>query len=463
MVFGLVHGTSEALYSIVSVIDVVLLAAAALVFYKTLHRLVSPASAMVGGAAYLGGALLGFNLMESAMALVTTSSLFAYGWHCRAEEDFRPARGLSFGLILGTCMLARLDAVFIALTIGLVDITHIFLDQTLRRERLLHLLAIIAGASVLVLPLFLFNQLTSGSIVPISGRIESPFPYVHLAPIAVMLQTLGPLRILITLAGMAYLFFYVRWRPSRAAYADKRQRFLLDCTAMLAAVCLIQLVNEVFFMRWPLYWHFWALVPLGALLSAIVCQRALDFFAVPAKSSVVIGLILVVALPFGWAIQRRMRPELHNDWRVGAYKAALWVRHHIAPDTRLAMRVAEITGFFAERQIVDLLGVCSNLALQQAIKEQRLFDYLKQSKVQYIVQMNFPDGVEGLATDLPASGAKQSSVGMVRFSSDLYETMSDPIPLAEEVFRDGPYFGQGKQRWITVFRVAVEEDKRLRP
>jgi hypothetical protein len=347
-VLEIVRGTPELVYRTVGILDVGLLAVASWTFHRTLRQLVSPAAALAGGAVFAASAFFNVNLMETALVLLTTSALFAYAWRCHEREDSRVAPSLGFGLILGACILARLDAGFIALAMGIVDLARILRSPDGRRQRFVRLASIMAGASVLVVPYLLYNRVAFGAILPVSGRIESLFPHPNARGLVETARALGPIRTMFWLVAVAYLPAYALWRRRSAGRATPRERFLHGSVALVAAACLAHSAHEILFIRWQLSWHYWMLVPLGGAIASIVFQQLIDRSPGPASRAFAFAGLAVVLLVLAWGTQRRMRAYVNDPWRVRLYDASLWIRDHVEPDATLAMRDAEIPGFFAD-------------------------------------------------------------------------------------------------------------------
>jgi hypothetical protein len=79
----------------------------------------------------------------------------------------------TLGIISGLLMLARLDNFFVA---GSVLAAALFADRT---KRVQDALMLILGGTILVGPYLLYNFVTFGHIVPISGAVKSTFPHAH--------------------------------------------------------------------------------------------------------------------------------------------------------------------------------------------------------------------------------------------------------------------------------------------
>jgi hypothetical protein len=452
VIFGAVHGSSETLYRVVGLLAVVLFAVATLTFHRTLRRLLSPPAALAGGAVFAASAFLNVNLMETALVLTATSALFAYAWHQREQGDRGIAARFGLGLVLGACILARLDAGFLALGIGVVEIAGIARQPEGRRRRVAQLAALVAGASVLVLPYLVANRIVFGAILPISGRIESLFPHINARGPRDTLRALGPVRVTFWLAGVAYLPVYVLWRRRHGDRATPRTRFLRGCVALMAAVSLVHAAHEVLFIRWQLRWHYWMLIPLGGGLAGVAFQEIVDRFPGRAPSRMAFaGLALILAV-HGWVMQRHLRADTSGSRTSRLYDASLWIRGHVEPDARLAMRDAEITGFFGDRPIVDILGLGNGLELQEVIRGQRLRSYLAQSGVRYVAQVDFPQGLDGSARALAAGDYEGVAFRVV---SELYGTPSDPILVgrAREAYHSPPYVTAGRTQAIVVWRL----------
>jgi hypothetical protein len=447
--------TSELALRVVGLLVIALLVVASLVFYRTLRRTSSPPAALAGALVFAAAAFLNFCLVEAPLFLALGSLLFAYGISCRMREDYRARSAFATGLLLGVTLLARLDSGFIAVAFGIGDLVLLALHPERRKKIFIRLFWTVVGASVLVLPFLGYNQLAFGHAVPFSGRLESMFPR-HRPLTLGSFRAFGTSRAFFLVPGVAYLAILAFGKREGTSPTAAGLRCLRGTAVILVCAAIVHTMHEVLFMKWPLYWHAIMMVPLGGILTALFC----DWLGRRRPEWSTRGLVLAVVVPvlaaYAFLSVRRVQGQLANDWRTGAYEAALYLREHTPEGTLAAMRVAEITGFFAERQTVDILGLCGNFQLQEAIREQRVRAYLESKGVTYLVVMDYPERFEAAGSPEDVAEGRYER-GAFRIDSELYYgATSDPIPVrrVDEVWRSSPYGPAGQQRSVVVWRLG---------
>jgi len=428
--------TSESFFRIIGVVEVGLIAAAALVFYRALRIAISPMAALAGGLVFLATALHNLNLMESSVVLVATSSLFLYGAKYRLRGNYRRLPSITFGALLGLAILARLDVALLAVAIGVADAIQIGRSCENRRRRIARLSWTVLGAATLVVPYLVYNQYSFGSIIPVSGRLESTFPIVEIDGLWEKIRSLDKYTVLALLGAVVYLAWWLIARRRRVEPTLTTRWYLLDATMVLSVTTLAHAANELLFMRWALYWHFTLVVPLSGMMVG-VCWQVWEEKA-HNRTSATIGIVLlcVFLAMHARSISRRLQVDLHNNWHVQAYDVSLWIREHTKPNAILAMPAPEVTGFFSERRTIDLAGLCNSMELQDVIREQRLQAYLKRNGVEYFVFPFPPSQIEVLEGRGDVRSGKYETAAF-RVGSDYYRNASDVILLrrSDEVYR----------------------------
>lgn len=456
VLFRITSFGSELSYRVVGVIDVGLLVLAACLLQRTLRALLSPPAALAGVAVFAMAVLNQVNLMESALLLAVMSGLLAFAWHYQVYQRYRPGTAAGFGLLLGLTILARLDTAVLALVIGCVDLLRIVRKREQVREDVARLAWIVAGSSLLVLPFFAYNHLEFASIMPISGQIERVPFRTDIGELIGILREMGKPLLLPLLGAAAFLGWFVALH--RGAGRSEGELFLRRVTAVLALACGLHALNEIFFVRWQLYWHFAPLNLLLALLVAIAWQGVARRFE--RKSWQLGGIVLLGAAVALFAVRSvvRLNQPLADRYRA-SYQTALWLRAQTEPGARLAMESPEVIGYFSERPTVDLSGLCNGLEFQRAVREQQLGAYLAQQRVHYLVRLYVPlPWPDAGAAD--AFYSPETDAGTMRIKSDLFEQLSEPLQVqrSDEVYRSDPY-----QEWHSPQDVVVAVWRRAAP
>ena len=65
---------------------------------------------------------------------------------------------------------------------------------------------------------------------------------------------------------------------------------------------------------------------------------------------------------------------------------AIWMKDNTSPDTVIASANGGVLSWFSEREVVDTAGI-EDLDAYKALKESRLYDYMKERNVQYLVDI----------------------------------------------------------------------------
>ncbi|OGG80051.1 hypothetical protein A3A39_03090 [Candidatus Kaiserbacteria bacterium RIFCSPLOWO2_01_FULL_54_13] len=100
------------------------------------------------------------------------------------------------------------------------------------------------------------------------------------------------------------------------------------------------------------------------------------------KRGGVVALALIVAFSFGvdWSKnQRRGSQPQHRQM----YEATLWMNEHLPAGTTVGVWNAGIQGYFSQHMVVNLDGTVNNAALS-AIRERKLWSYVKDSGIDYL-------------------------------------------------------------------------------
>lgn len=230
--------------------------------------------------AYFWGALiLGSEAFLNGLLLV----LFAW-LGTRPGDSIR--RQALIGVVLGLCVLARLDNIFVAC--GYAG-ARLWIKRPVSRE-LIGLSACAAVAAAVVAPYLATNLVYFGHLVPVSGAIKSALPHFAFDPRAV-----GKLGLVLTAisAGSLAVAWRLRTHPSTSPLA-------VPMAALNAGTILLTLYL-VTATRHQTVWH-WSYVP-AALNLALVLPVALDFVRghagrrLPPRLAGTAGIVaLVVAL-----------------------------------------------------------------------------------------------------------------------------------------------------------------------
>lgn len=417
-----------------------------------LLRTVVSGFARVGAClAFLGLALLPFvNGMESSVLVALGAGLGWFGVRLDLLESTGWRRPLAFGAVLGGVMLARLDVVFFGATLC-GALLHDGLAERHGSARVLGRVAsVVLGATLLVAPYLLFNELFFGAAMPVSGALKSSFPSPHFA--LADLRSFGTQPILYALAAIGHLFVA---RRLRARARTTHGRFFHVFAAALAGFVLLHFVHEALFMKWATYyWHF----ALYALYAVILVAWALEQIR-PTRvvGAATIALAVVGLVVLGARTSRAKPGKLEEaTWHGVTYDAATWARRETPANARFAMKDPGVFALFSERDVLSLDGLVNDLDYQHVLARGELGPYLDRHHVEFLVQHAFYS-VE--VTEPPRASFDAYERASMRYLSHLHHTWSEPqtFQRSDEVHRSPPYFDEGQETILTIWRRAIAD------
>jgi hypothetical protein len=321
--------------------------------------------------------------LESALVLLVLVGLIAEMLRSGAlsETEPRPVDDARTGALVGLLMLARLDSVFIGVTLafyvlvrGLAGGAGPFssrLARTVRKE-----LSVFWPAVVLLVPYLLSNYLAFGHLTPISGTLKTSFPVAGFSPTHLNLEHVVLFAFALGGAGLEI---------GRGHGRDPLVRLL----ALLTVGIALHALYTVVYMRWAvLSWHFIAFVPVGALGAALLAReavarlpRALVFAALGALALLQVGALA------------KSLSNLEKTFTVASQEAGEWVAENLPPDAVLSMKDSGIFTYFAQRRVMNLDGVANSFEYANALCAGRLEEFLRSHGVEYVAQHSVPESV----------------------------------------------------------------------
>ena len=432
-VFAAYRGTPEAMCRIVLVLQLVLLAGAAVLLNSLLVRYYSRRVVFVSLVLFMFLVFIpAANGMESAILVFSLIVLLAYGSKAGIISRRDAGWELIFGMLLGLVVLSRLDMVFVPLVVLAFGFGSALMAREGRGARLSRATGILAGTAVIVAPYLIYNRASFGAMMPISGMLKSSFPEASSPGYA--LSTLGKRGWAGSVAALGYLAWFI-WRL-RVPGGDRRNRWYFQVAmAVMAGAILLHCVHALLFMKWGIFgWHYipYALFgvvmicePVERVLATDIAKRFRLFYWPAVAAIVILGCISV----FG-----NLSRSPGGSWGAAAYDAARWARQNTLRDAVFAMKDAGNFGYFSERRVINLDGVVNNLEYQAALKEHNIRGYLMIKGARFIAQHAFwnrPD----------ISSGNYDSYAM-RYQSHRYRRESEELLLlkADEVYRSRPYF-----------------------
>ena len=317
--------------------------------------------------------------LESALVLVVFVALIVEALRSGALSSLDArATDARTGALVGLLMLARLDSVFIGLSLAGYVAAHGLargggtlsarLSRTVRKE-----LALFWPAVVLITPYLAWNLLAFGHVMPISGSLKTRFPDAGFTPTHLNIEHAGLL--LLALGG-----------AGREIWRGNREDPLVNLVAVLSIGLAMHALYTVVYMRWAvLFWHFAAFIPVGALGAALLARQAAERLPRAVVVAALAGLTLLQVSALTISIS-----NLGETFTVAGREAGEWVAETLPPEAVLSMKDSGIFSYFAQRRVMNLDGVANSFAYANAVCEGRLEDFLRSHGVEYVAQHAVP-------------------------------------------------------------------------
>jgi hypothetical protein len=449
-VFSAHHARPETMCRIVLIFQIILLAIAAILLNSTLTRFFSNRAAFLSLLLFMFFVfILAANGMESAVLVLALVALLFYGARADVFGRGGAKRGFVFGLLLGLVVLARLDMVFVPLVVLTVAFGSVRFGRGDGVAHSARAIGILAGFALIFGPYVVYNRVSFGAIMPISGALKSSFP----APTAsgYALSTLGKRGWLGLLMAIVYLIWLSIARLRAPMGSGGNRGYFRGAMAVMACAILLHFLHAILFMKWAVFsWHYVPYVLFGAVMICDPADRLLSGGGA-LRSDVLYGLVVAsIVVVGGLAAFRSLGRPPGRNWQTAAYDAALWARGNTEGDAVFAMNDAGNFGYFSERSVINLDGVVNNLELQAALREKNLRGYLMVKGVRYVVQHAFwrrPDIISGDYDSCAMS-----------YTSHRYGSESEPIVLrrADEVYRSKRYFDGPYETVFIIWKIRYD-------
>jgi hypothetical protein len=369
--------------------------------------------------------------VEGALALALLAWFLVAALRVAVRPAARPA--LAAGVLAGLAVLARLDSVFV------VGTTLVFVVAGPLRGRLLRgrrarteLLLLLVPPIVLVGAYLVVNLAAYGSPLPITASLKSGFPEAH-----------------VDLSfGRSYAGYYVALPLAWAGALLARRGPTRAVVAGLATGATIFGAYEFLFARGVFWWHFVSVVPAGAVGAGLVLGRLLDLATgSSARRPVLIGAcglaVLILGVPLvGSVVERYPNGDSTSDtgWRIEAERAGHWASDHLPPDTMFAMTDSGAFGYYTEQPLMNLDGVISNRAFNDAICDGRAVEDMVKAGVDDVVHHSVPPDYRSFTRGLPCWARDGAPGAKVSFTPK------------DEVYRSRRYWRDGAERVLVVWR-----------
>jgi hypothetical protein len=380
LVYFLHDGTPEAMFRISMLLQVIILTITVIILYRVQTRVYSKDAALICGLLFLILVYqIALNGMESPILVLALSILFAQGW----VTSIRRTRTNAFllGAIMGLCVLARLDMVFLSLASFVLLFSMVKdIRSVCLRDLLLPSWAFL-GLALLIGPYLMGNITLFGGIFPINYALKSSFPSISMengrVDIEPFTAKMG------VLSAIIYSLIKVKKYLCRGRI-QYPEAFLV---ALSFTVILDQL-HFMLFMRWAVFsWHF---IPHIFIIPLIACEPIHRLTSNPKRMLFQAAYwIFVVLLAFKAFETYSIYPlpkQDPNNFEYQSYMAALWARSNTSASDVFAMKDSGVFGYFSMRRVINLDGLVNNMDYQGVLRAGRLSEYLRDNHVGYIAQ-----------------------------------------------------------------------------
>ena len=400
-------------------------------FYLALLRLAGLAPALLTTALFCLNPYY-LQLLQGGLetpALFVCLAALLYFWSRRAAALLAGRRraALTFGLLLGLTVLSRVDVAIALLPLALVVALWPPGSWRLRLRRTLWVG--LAGALPTV-PYVLWNLLTQGSPVPVSGLVkrwvvatyqnsqrlfEQTEQWRGLARTMDLLsfphglhrgQAIGNIlpALLLPTILLALLLARLLWRP-RINRERRSTPLLLATIVGVAAHAAYMYFGYRSCSHWN-YHYFFPLALLYTVLLALVLPllvadfgRLVDLtfgrFAFVQRVAALLAVLLVLpvigytakkGLNGAEARYREMQQPAARSFRKSRYDAALYLRESFPPETVLGAWWAGTIGYFSDRRVVNLDGVInSRYFLRHYLMTDTVERYVLHGPIEYLI------------------------------------------------------------------------------
>ncbi len=355
-------------------------------------------------------------------------TIYYYLEYVRNNPEREIKHCLTLGLLLGLCVLARIDAGFFVLTL-----TGDFIwanrklftgDRVLKFARNLMLMLLVGG--VVITPWFSYNFLSYGNIIPVSGqavRLLSLYPifsgeknlsvvHGHEIPKSYYLdnakQSLAKLfytpltqtifwlgmfwqsenlgyALLLACFALIVLMLWYAWPEAKQYFSQinlKQLNFTLWFAASLLAAYIFYVFGRHYYVR-----YYFPIVFITVLYSGAIYDLLTDRL-LPSRWSfspawvhffVVLIFIITISYQLGERYFDQQYPT--NSY----YPMAKWVNDNIEPGARVGVFSSGTISYFAvdEVTIINLDGVV-NLDAFKALQTGKMLDYVRSNNINYV-------------------------------------------------------------------------------
>ncbi len=348
--------------------------------------------------------MISLNGVEAGVAAFFISLCIYQYIKMRKEEAFTTKGLVTLGVLTSMAILGRVDAVFVLVSLTL----FIFNITRQKKKSLIQSLAEPAiyntAVFTVLAPWFLWNLYHFGTIRQISGMTLPNIShnmylmkYNTYLSVSLIKTELFHLKVwiehIVKFSGGVPLFLLtaliVAWN-ARKDFSNNIKLLLSKMGIMnfaLLSTAMLVSFYALYFWGWLRPWYYLSVMLIATIYLGIIAGHVLRSPAHTAsirteKGAHVIVLLIVLSFYFMYQGERAWDKGLFPFQRQ-LYESAVWVNDNTGEDTKIGAISSGVYGYITQRT-TDLLGVVNGEAYR-AMREKRIFSYMKEKDLDYLV------------------------------------------------------------------------------
>lgn len=345
---------------------------------------------------------MNYNLISIALCGLETSlfgffiafTLYKYlAW----RNDFTLGRVSIIGLLLGLTVLARFDGFLFFIFLA---IDYALISKKRMANALVKLLLLSAILLLSVLPWLVWSYFTVGCLLPITWQAKSPLQDIFSG--SSFLSSIIK-KILLQIGWLHYSFSeYLRIIGAQSVFG--KFTWLILASIILPFLHKLRLAISPIkvFMVYALahFSYYFLLIPsLRYAYPAFIIVLAAFFLVLGQNYSLIKRRLYLVIVIMPFVIFGIINDSLYawNNGFAGLrthslhstmyYDAVAWLRNNTPNDAVIGSFNSGIYGYYSGRRVVNLDGYINNNSYY-VIKDKRLFGYIKEQKISYLIDWN---------------------------------------------------------------------------
>jgi hypothetical protein len=317
---------------------------------------------------------------------------FLYKYYNVPFADIPVGKYITFGIILGFAMLARIDNIFIFAGIFVyVLLKH---KQLTMKSFVKYAFAFSLGFAVIYIPYLILSYHYTGSLYPVSGRsVRLQADFLMLTINSDKNYFVFMFRRFVRILGSNYLFIlsvcfiisvYLFMRTRRKLFKDANLKEHLP----VITVSLLFFFSYTFYIgaHWAFDRYFFPVfIPLIIFASFLIHKMYLSFAASRFKNLMIICFTAVIF--FGNVMRPGIKGFLFDDSidLQGYVKISKILNEELPKGSTIgAMQTGAMAYFSDNLKVVNLDGVV-NPDAYMALRDKHLIEYIKKCKIDYLV------------------------------------------------------------------------------